>query len=171
MCPRMSCSAFPVHLRLIWAPRVRSATLAGRKAENLGVWLCRVRVLSGVWRCSLGVLCGLAVGLAELKAECVIYFRRLLVLGAILVRSSCASPGRDFPVGRGTTRNLGSVSTPRRGGSYRPGRGCDSRRRPQPVSAREVRVLGSGPDLRRGLWALGVGPRLRASVLGSDLEI
>lgn len=74
-------------------------------------------------------------------------------------------------VGRGTTRNLGSVSTPRRGGSYRPGRGCDSRRRPQPVSAREVRVLGSGPDLRRGLWALGVGPRLRASVLGSDLEI
>lgn len=62
-----------------------AVTPAGREAKNLGVWLCRVRVLSEVWRCSLGILCGLAVVLVGLKAECVICLRRLLVLGAILV--------------------------------------------------------------------------------------
>lgn len=39
------------------------------------------------------------------------------------------------------------------------------------LRTREVRGLGSGPDLRRGLWALGVGVRLRAGVLGLDPDI
>lgn len=113
------------------------------EAETLGVWLCRVRVLSG-----LAVLSGVEGRVRDLPQE-------PPGAGGRFSCSSCASPGRDFPVGKGTTRNLGSVSTPRRGGSYRPGRGCGSRRRLEPVSAPEVRGLGqwSGPPPR----ALGSG--------------
>lgn len=144
MCPRMSCFSFPVHPRLVWAPHW-SAEVPGVMCD-----LCRTRsrepgslVVQGQ-----GPEWGLAMqSRGPLWAWCGVSgiegrVRDLpQALGAILVPLHLRFAWEGLSRGPGTTRNLGSVSTPRRGGSYQPGRGCGNRRRLQPVSAREELLL------------------------------
>lgn len=88
--------------------------------------------------------------------------------------SSCARPGRDFSSrGQRDNQELGLSLHPKTGRvlSARTNEGVAAAVHSQAVSAQEVRGLGRGPDLGCGLWALGVGPRLRAVILGWDSRI
>lgn len=106
-------------------------------------------------------------GSLVVQAECGIRLRRLLVQGPSL---QLLRLGRTFPVGRGTTRNSGSVSTPRWGGPYGPGRGCGSRSRLTGGLRARGKGLGRWSGTTWGLWAQGVGPR-RCPRLGlGDLD-
>lgn len=142
---------------------MRCATSAGRKAETLGIWLCRVRVLSGGWRCSLGALCGLTV-LSGVEGQ----VRDLPQAPPGAEGDSCAAPaalrlGGTFPWAKGQPGTW--AQSPPRDGAGPIGRdeGVAALVDSACLSAQEVRGLGSGPDLRRGLsglwvWVLSSGP-------------
>lgn len=153
---------------------MRCATSAGRKAETLGIWLCRVRVLSGGWRCSLGALCGLTV-LSGVEGR----VRDLPQAPPGAEGDSCASPaalrlGGTFPWAKGQPGTW--AQSPPRDGAGPIGRDEGVAALVDSVSLRTrgkgLRQWSRSPP--RALWVLGVGPRFRAGVLGvlgSDLEI
>lgn len=95
-------------------------------------------------------------------------WRRLVRNGCGGGGESCAAlavlglGGTFHPVGRGTTRNSGSVSTPGRGGSCRPKRGCGSRSRLTAGLRAGGKGLGPGVQTSRvgsGFWVWILGSR------------